>query len=56
MATNTVTSNILEEFNTCFKGTATAVIIGNQLQITIGNTTLVISLPEVIGEQSYPKD
>lgn len=47
-----LTKSLLEDFNLFFKGSATAVINGNRLEITIGCQTLVISLPEVIGGQA----
>ncbi len=43
---------ILDEFNSFFKGRAKAVITDNTLTITIGAKTLTIKLPEAIGWQS----
>jgi hypothetical protein len=47
---------LLTEFNSFFKGQAKAAIKGDSLEITIDSRTLIISLPEVIGGQSNPKD
>jgi len=44
--------SLLDEFNTFFKGSAQAKIIGNRLEITIGSQTLIISLPGIVGGQS----
>jgi len=40
--------NLLDTFNSFFKGSAEAKIIGNRLEITIGSQTLVISLPIIL--------
>ncbi len=52
MPSSLMIRNLLDEFNSFFKGSAEAVIIGNRLEITIGSQTLLISLPEVTGGQS----
>jgi hypothetical protein len=43
---------IIKTFNSFFRESAKAKIIGNRLEITIGSQTLIISLPQVIGGQS----
>lgn len=43
--------SVLEQFNSFFQGTASAVINDNKLEVTIGSQTLIIALPEVIGGQ-----
>ncbi len=51
MVSKEVAKSFLEEFNSFFKGTAEAQINGNsnRLEITIGSRTLLVSLPEVVG-------
>ena len=44
--------NLIEEFNSFFKGRAEIVINGDRLEITINGATLIISFPKVIGAQS----
>ena len=44
--------NLLKQFNSFFKGSARAKIVGNRLEITIGSQTLIVTLPEIIGGQS----
>jgi len=39
-------------FNGFFNGEAEATIVNGSLKITIGNRTLIISLPEIIGGSS----
>ena len=46
------TSNILEEFNSFFDGRARIIINGDRIEITIAGTTLIISIPEIIGGDS----
>lgn len=43
---------ILEHFNTTFKGQAKAKIKGDELQITIGTVMMQIQLPSFNGAQS----
>jgi len=40
---------LLNRFNSFFKGSAEAKIIKGRLEITIGSQTLIISLPQIIG-------
>ena len=42
----------LTTFNSFFQGKAEAKIVGDRLEITIGSQTLIISLPEVIGDKT----
>ena len=41
--------NLIKRFNEYFDGDAKARIVASGLEITIGNQTLFISLPDVIG-------
>ena len=41
--------NVLDSFNSFFKGTAEVVINKGRLEITIGSQTLLISLPQIVG-------
>ena len=52
MAVNGATKNLLEKFNSFFKGSAKVVINGTRLEVTINNATLIISLPEVVGSNA----
>lgn len=45
-------STIIDEFNRFFKGEAHIEVINNQLEITIGSQTLVVSLPAIVGIQA----
>ena len=45
-------SNLIERFNSFFSGTASIVINGSNVEITINGATLIISLPEVVGGHS----
>ncbi len=40
---------LIDRFNSFFKGSAEARIIKGSLEITIGSRTLIISLPQIIG-------
>ncbi len=44
--------NLLDKFNSFFKGTASLVIKDDELKITIGSQTLTVSLPQIIGTES----
>jgi len=46
------TFNLLERFNSFFKGSAEIKITDDKLEITINHATLIISLPEVVGGHS----
>ena len=48
-------NNLLDQFNSFFKGSAKAVVNGKRLEITIGSQTLIISLPDIVGAQSKGK-
>ena len=50
--TNTTEKNLIEEFNSFFKGRARIAIYGDELKITIGSQTLTVSVPQVIGTES----
>ena len=42
-------SDLVEEFNKYFKGDAIVAISDNELKITIGSRTLIVSSPVIIG-------
>ena len=44
--------NLLDRFNSYFEGDAEAKIVAGRLEITIGNQTLFISLPDIVGGKS----
>ena len=44
--------DLINEFNEFFKGRASIIIVGDQLEITIGSQTLIISLPKIVGAQA----
>jgi len=44
--------HLIERFNSFLQGRAKVEIVGDQLEITIGNETLMISLPQFIGAKS----
>jgi hypothetical protein len=46
--------NLIEQFNSFFKGVAEVRINRGVLEIAIGIKTLLISLPEIIGGQNEP--
>ena len=45
-------NELIKEFNNFFVGDAEIVIRDNELEITIGARTMLLSLPQVIGTQS----
>ena len=49
---------LLERFNSYFKGSAEAKIVKGRLEITIDSQTLIISLPQIIGghAEGSPRD
>ena len=49
-------NKLIKEFNTFFNGSAEIVVREDRLEITIDSQTLILSLPEVIGGQSNPRD
>ena len=40
---------LIDRFNSFFKGSAEIKLVKNRLEITIGSQTLLIALPEIIG-------
>ena len=44
--------NLIDQFNSYFRGSAKVEIVGDRIAITIGNETMSISLPKAVGWSS----
>jgi len=43
---------LIAEFNLFFSGSAEIVRVGNEIKISVGAKTLIVSLPSIIGADS----